>query len=96
MPKIRQPYGEPRDVPWLGRTVRPGEVVTVPEADLASYLEAGWEPVDATTHARAAQLRADGVVTVGGEPADGPLPVVLAPGETVVRAGQADAPVKED
>jgi hypothetical protein len=43
--KVKQPYDETRYVPWVGRDVAPGEVVTVPDDDLASYVEAGWEAV---------------------------------------------------
>lgn len=42
MARVKQPYDEPRQVPWLGRMVQPGEIVEVPDGDLASYLEAGW------------------------------------------------------
>lgn len=45
MAKVRQPYEEPRWVPWLGTTVNPGQVVEVPDDQVASYLEAGWEEV---------------------------------------------------
>ncbi|OKI47306.1 hypothetical protein [Micromonospora sp. CB01531] len=44
MARVKQPYDEERFVPWLGRNVAPGEVVEVPERDLASYVEAGWQP----------------------------------------------------
>ncbi len=47
MAKVRQPYPEPRFVPWLGIMVNPGQVVEVPDDDLASYVEAGWQPVEA-------------------------------------------------
>jgi len=40
--KVRQPYNERRYVPWLGREVDPGQVVDVPDKDLAAYLAAGW------------------------------------------------------
>lgn len=30
-------------VAWLDRSVDPGEVVEVPDKDLPSYLEGGWE-----------------------------------------------------
>lgn len=30
-------------VPWLMRDVEPGEVVEVPDGDLPSYVEGGWE-----------------------------------------------------
>ncbi len=46
MARVKQPYAERRYVPWIGREVDPGEVVDVPDGDLASYLEAGWTPVD--------------------------------------------------
>lgn len=65
MAKVKQPYGETRFVPWIGRDVKPGEVVEVPESDLPGYLEAGWEPADKATTAAHQQLLADGVVTVG-------------------------------
>ena len=45
MAKVKQPYEETRFVPWIGRDVDPGEVVTVPDADVASYVEAGWVQV---------------------------------------------------
>lgn len=44
MARVKQPFDERRMVPWIGREVDPGEVVEVPDADLASYLEAGWQP----------------------------------------------------
>lgn len=56
MAKVKQPYPEERFVPWLGRNVRSGEVVDVPDRDLASYLEAGWAPGDAATKKAAADL----------------------------------------
>ena len=42
MARVKQPYDERRMVAWLGREVDPGEIVEVPDADLPSYLEAGW------------------------------------------------------
>lgn len=54
MAQVRQPYGERRMVPWLGREVDPGEVVEVPDRDLPSYLEAGWTTADP---ARPAKVR---------------------------------------
>lgn len=42
MARVKQPYDEERFVAWLGRVVPPGEIVEVPDADLPSYLEAGW------------------------------------------------------
>lgn len=74
MPKIKQVYGETRFVPWLGRDVGDGEVVDVPDADLAGYLEAGWEPADKATKAAHRQLYDDGVVTVGSFPAKAAAP----------------------
>ena len=47
MARVRQPYDEPVDVPWLGRVVNPGQVVDVPDEDLDSYLAAGWQPAEA-------------------------------------------------
>ncbi|MFE9192058.1 hypothetical protein ACFYL6_20880 [Micromonospora sp. NPDC007208] len=44
MARVKQPYDERRMVAWLGREVDPGEIVEVPDGDLASYLEAGWQP----------------------------------------------------
>jgi hypothetical protein len=41
---VKQPYDERRWVPWLGREVEPGEIVEVPDGDLASYLQSGWQP----------------------------------------------------
>lgn len=55
MAKVRQPYPEPRFVPWLGTTVNPGQVVEVPDDDLASYVEAGWQPADAATRKAAGE-----------------------------------------
>lgn len=64
MAKVKQPYPEERFVPWIGTNVKPGAVVEVPDADLPSYLEAGWEPGDAATKKAATELaKAD-------EPAD--------------------------
>jgi hypothetical protein len=63
--KIRQPFDESREVPWLGnRQVEPGEVVDVPAADLPGYLEAGWEPADAVTEAAGRKLAEAGTITV--------------------------------
>lgn len=42
MARVKQPYDEERFVPWIGRTVKPGEIVEVPDGDLVNYLEAGW------------------------------------------------------
>lgn len=67
MARIRQPYDERRHVPWLGRDVDPGEVVTVPDGDLASYLEAGWQPADEPTAEAHRDLYAAGKTTA--EPA---------------------------
>ncbi len=44
MARVKQPYDERRWVGWLGREVDPGETVEVPDRDLASYLESGWQP----------------------------------------------------
>ena len=58
MARVKQPFGEERFVPWIGRVVRPGEVVEVPDGDLPSYLEAGWEPgQDKETKALVDRLR---------------------------------------
>lgn len=65
MARVRQPYDEERHVPWLGdRLVEPGEVVAVPDADLASYLEAGWYPADAATKKAGRKLLDTGVISV--------------------------------
>ena len=45
MAKVKQPYEQTRFVPWIGRDVAPGEVVTVPDDDAVSYVEAGWVQV---------------------------------------------------
>ncbi|MGA4726292.1 hypothetical protein ACPB67_02630 [Micromonospora taraxaci] len=44
MARVKQPYDERRWVPGVGREVDPGETVEIPNGDLASYLEAGWQP----------------------------------------------------
>ncbi|WP_319460087.1 hypothetical protein [Micromonospora sp. RTP1Z1] len=44
MARVKQPFGEERFVPWIGRIVEPGETVEVPDGDLVNYLEAGWQP----------------------------------------------------
>jgi hypothetical protein len=41
---VKAQFEERRLVPWIGREVDPGEIVEVPDVDLASYLEAGWQP----------------------------------------------------
>lgn len=70
MARVRQPYAEERRVPWLDdRMVEPGEVVAVPDADLASYLEAGWYPANAATKKAGRKLLDDGVITVLAEDA---------------------------
>ncbi len=59
MAKVRQPYDEPVVVPALDhRTVNPGQVVTVDDREVASFLAAGWTPADADTKKTAAK-RAD-------------------------------------
>ena len=78
MAKVRQSYGETRFVPWLGRDVDDGDVVDVPDNDLPSYLEAGWQPADEATTVAHRELLADGTVTVGefqAEPAGEAEPV---------------------
>jgi hypothetical protein len=63
--KLKQPFDEARVVPWMGHIiVEPGAVVTVPDEDLASYLEGGWEPADAATKRAGKKLLDDGVITV--------------------------------
>jgi hypothetical protein len=48
--KIRNPFPEERQLPWLAdRVVAPDEVVEVPDAHLDSYLEAGWIDASAPT-----------------------------------------------
>lgn len=42
MARVKAQFEERRWVPWIGREVDAGEIVEVPDADLASYLEAGW------------------------------------------------------
>lgn len=65
MAKVKQPYPEPRRVPWLDdRMIAPGEVVAVPDDQLPSWLEAGWIPADARTRAAGRKLLADKVITV--------------------------------
>jgi hypothetical protein len=44
--------------------VQPGQVITVDDADLASWLEGGWEPADAATKKAAKKLLDDSVITV--------------------------------
>jgi hypothetical protein len=88
--KIRQPYEETRYVPWLDREIEPGAVVDVPEVDLASYLEAGWEPADKACELAARKLRKAGTVTVGGEPEPEPEPERDEP------AADEAEPVKEN
>jgi hypothetical protein len=51
--KIRNPFKEPRQLPWLGdRVVGVDEVVDVPDAHLPNYVAGGWideTPLTATT-----------------------------------------------
>jgi hypothetical protein len=53
MARVRQPYDEPVDVPWLGRVVNPGQVVDVPDDHLPHYLAAGWTEAAADTRKEA-------------------------------------------
>lgn len=47
MAMIRNVSGEPRDVPWEGKTVDDGEVLTVPVEDVWAYTQQDiWEPAD--------------------------------------------------
>jgi hypothetical protein len=65
MAKLRQPFEEPRVVPWLGHIiVEPGQTITVPDEDLASWLEGGWEPADAATKKAGKKLLDESVITV--------------------------------
>lgn len=61
MPQIRNVSSESRDVPWEGRTVPAGEVLTVPDADVYAYTQQDglWEPAD-----EAAQSAHDRAVAV--------------------------------
>lgn len=67
MARVKSPYDEPREVPWLERIdehpVQPGEVVDVPEEMLASFVEAGWYPADGETRDRALALLDEGTVS---------------------------------
>lgn len=67
MARVKSPYDEPREVPWLERIdehpVQPGEVVEVPDEMLASFIEAGWYPADAETSDRALALLDEGTVS---------------------------------
>lgn len=54
MAKVKQPFDEERYVPWLGRVVRPGETVDVPDDEVDSYLAGGWQPVGRAAKAAAA------------------------------------------
>lgn len=94
--KVKQPYAEARQVPWLGRTVQPGEVVAIPDGELASYLEAGWIPADPRTVAAGRQLLEEKRVTVLNgvdEPVE-PSPADAAPGGTAAPVKQARRDVK--
>jgi hypothetical protein len=62
--KVRQPYDEPRHVPWLGRVIEPDEVVSIPDDQLAHYMEARWEPADDRTMAAAMELIRQGLVSL--------------------------------
>lgn len=67
MARVKSPYDEPREVPWLDRIdehpVQPGEVVEVSEEMLASFLEAGWFAGDEETRGRAGELLDAGVIS---------------------------------
>ncbi len=47
MARVKFPHGEEHFVPWIGRLVQPGEIVDVPDSDLPSYVEAGWQEIKA-------------------------------------------------
>lgn len=81
MAKVRQPYPEVRFVPWIGRDVEPGEVVGVPDDELASYLEAGWEPADSATGKAGQKLLDEGRITVLAGATDAAAPAEPAPAE---------------
>lgn len=58
MARVKFPHDEEHFVPWVGRTVKPGETVEVPDADLENYLEAGWSAAqDKETKALVDKLR---------------------------------------
>ncbi|MFE7868846.1 hypothetical protein ACFUYE_00640 [Micromonospora humida] len=57
MARVKQPFDERRWVPWIGREVDPGEIVEVPDADLPSYLEAGWLAAQDKTKSQVEKLR---------------------------------------
>jgi hypothetical protein len=48
MARVRLITDEPRIVPWLGRTVQPDEVVTIPDEHTDPYTcqPAAWELVE--------------------------------------------------
>lgn len=49
MAKVKPPAGwdGPHYVAWLERNVDPGQVVEVPDDDVPSYVEGGWQEVKA-------------------------------------------------
>ncbi len=55
MAKVKSPYADLMEN--AGRMVGPGEVIEIPDSDLASYLEVRWEPADKQTKALADKLR---------------------------------------
>lgn len=54
--KLRCPYPEPRDVPWLGRegerAVQPDEIVDIPAEYVDNFVAAGWTKPDAPAAAK--------------------------------------------
>jgi hypothetical protein len=71
VPRIRNTHGETRVLPWSGdREVEPGDVIDVPADQLDSYVEAGWDDVDAALPALlAAELAAVEDQAAGIDPA---------------------------
>lgn len=56
--KVRSPYDEPVDQPWLGRVVNPGQVVDIPADLLPNFVAAGWKPADPEASKAAKELDA--------------------------------------
>lgn len=62
MAQVRFVGAEPHHVPWLGRTVEPDEVVTVPDGQFESYVcqPLSWQAVEEPKKTKAVRGGRDG------------------------------------
>lgn len=69
--RMRCPYNEPRDVPWIGRTgdraVEPDEIVDIPAELVDNFAAAGWTEADAPAPAAPAAAKKQSAANAKGD-----------------------------